>query len=179
MFLSEYLDHTIKKLKDNTANIATLFNLSLGAFAIIAISTGQPRLALLLIFVAAFTDRLDGMIARRFKIESDFGKQLDSLSDLISFGVAPALLIYNGLYLEYGLPVIFAVILYIICGAVRLARFNVSHNPGYFIGIPITVAGTILTFSYLFIQSSPYGFHLYFTVLLALLMVSPFKVKKM
>ena len=59
---------------------------------------------MLLIFIAALLDRFDGMIARKLNIESELGKQLDSMSDIISFGVAPALLLYQGILYEFGGP---------------------------------------------------------------------------
>ncbi|PJN86417.1 CDP-alcohol phosphatidyltransferase family protein, partial [Bacillus velezensis] len=86
MFLLHALDQTIKKVKAQTANILTLMNLSLGGFAIIAVMHGQLNLSLLLIFLAALADRFDGMVARKFNIESELGKQLDSMCDIISFG---------------------------------------------------------------------------------------------
>ena len=61
-------------------------------------------MSLLFIFVAALADRFDGMVARKFHIESELGKQLDSMSDIISFGVAPALLLYQGILYEFGGP---------------------------------------------------------------------------
>jgi CDP-diacylglycerol--serine O-phosphatidyltransferase len=104
MFLLDVLDQTLKKLKSQTANVVTLINLSLGGFAIVFGLHGNLRLSLLLIFIAALADRFDGMIARKFNIESELGKQLDSMSDIISFGVAPALLLYQGILHEFGGP---------------------------------------------------------------------------
>lgn len=178
MFLSDIFDQTIKKLKAQTANVLTLTNLSLGGFAIIFALKGNLNLSLLLIFVAALADRFDGMVARKLHIESELGKQLDSMSDIISFGVAPALLIYQGILFEFGAPGSFFTIFYIGCGAFRLARFNISENNGYFTGLPITAAGCLLTLSFLAIPYIPAPFFLFITILLSLLMVSPFKLKK-
>ena len=80
------------------------------------------------------------MTARKFNIESELGKQLDSMSDIISFGVAPALLLYQGILNEFGGPGSFFTVFYIGCGAFRLARFNIPRK-GYFTGLPITAAG--------------------------------------
>ena len=173
------VDQTIKKLKAQTANILTLSNLALGGFAIIEGLKGNLNLSLLLIFVAALLDRFDGMVARKLNIESEFGKQLDSMSDIISFGVAPALLIYQGVLYEFGAPATFFTILYIACGAIRLARFNLSEANGYFTGLPITVAGCIATFSFLFIPYSPSHIYIFIMIILSFLMISPFQVKKM
>lgn len=178
MFLLEVFDHTIKKLKSQTANVLTLANLGLGGYAIIVGLNGNLRLSLLLIFVAALADRFDGMVARKFQIESELGKQLDSMSDIISFGVAPALLLYQGILFEFGAPGIFFTVFYIGCGAFRLARFNISENNGYFTGLPITAAGCLATLSFLVIPYSPPQAFFFLMILLSLLMVSPFKLKK-
>jgi CDP-diacylglycerol---serine O-phosphatidyltransferase len=178
MFLSDYLDHTIKKLKAQTANILTMMNLSLGGFAILSGIKGQLNLSLLLIFLAALADRFDGMVARKLNIESELGKQLDSMCDIISFGVAPALLIYQGILFEFGAPGSFFTVLYIACGAVRLARFNITENNGYFTGLPITAAGCLLTLSFLAIPYFPPQFFILFTIILSFLMIGTFKLKK-
>ena len=153
MILSEVVDLTVKKLKAQTANLLTLLNLGLGGFAIIAGINGQLRLSVLLIFIAALADRFDGMVARKLQIESALGKQLDSMSDIISFGVAPALLLYQGILYLFGFPGVFFTIFFIGCGAFRLARFNITESNGFFTGLPITVAGCLVTLSYL---ASPY-----------------------
>jgi CDP-diacylglycerol--serine O-phosphatidyltransferase len=179
MFLLEVLDHTIKKLKSQIANLLTLANLTLGGFAIIFTIQENLRLSLLLIFLAALADRFDGMIARKLNIESDLGKQLDSMSDIISFGIAPALLLYQGIIHEFGGPGTFFTIFYIACGAFRLARFNITECNGYFTGLPITAAGCLITLSYLVIPSIPAEVILFFMIILSFLMVSTFKLKKM
>ncbi|KAA0549324.1 CDP-diacylglycerol--serine O-phosphatidyltransferase [Bacillus sp. BGMRC 2118] len=178
MFLWEYVDHTMKKLKSQTANILTLFNLMLGAFSIIFAMQGQLNLSLLLIFLAALADRFDGMVARKLQIESEFGKQLDSMCDIISFGVAPALLIYQGVLYTFDAPGIIFCIVYIACGAIRLARFNITENNGYFTGLPITAAGCLVTLSYLAVPYIPSYIFMYLTLVLSLLMISTFKLKK-
>ncbi len=178
MFLLDVLDQKIKKLKSQTANVLTLINLSLGGFAIVFGIHGNLRLSLLLIFLAALADRFDGIIARKFNIESDLGKQLDSMSDIISFGVAPALLLYQGILYEFGGPGSFFTVFYISCGAFRLARFNITENNGYFTGLPITAAGCLATLSYLAIPYLPSQTFLFFIITLSFLMVSTFKLRK-
>ncbi|MCA1063485.1 CDP-diacylglycerol--serine O-phosphatidyltransferase [Rossellomorea sp. AcN35-11] len=178
MFLSEVVDQTFKKLKTQTANLITLSNLSLGGFAIISILHNQLNLSLLLIFIAALTDRFDGMVARRLNIESELGKQLDSMSDLISFGVAPALLLYTAVLNQFDVPGMFFTIFYIGCGAFRLARFNISENDGYFTGLPITVAGCLLTLCYFAIPFVSSVLVLSMTIILSILMISPFTFRK-
>lgn len=179
MFLSNVLDLTFKKLKAQTANFLTLANLSLGCFAILFAINGNLNLSVLLIFVAALADRFDGMAARKLNIESELGKQLDSMSDIISFGVAPALLLYQGILSGFGAPGSFFTVLYIGCGAFRLARFNISANNGYFTGLPITGAGCLATLSFLAVPYWPEPSFLFIMLLLSLFMISPFKLKKM
>jgi len=176
--LLDVVDQTIKRIKSQTANVLTLINLSLGGFAIIFCIKGNLNLCLLLIFVAALADRFDGMAARKLNIESELGKQLDSMSDIISFGVAPALLLYQGILSDFGAPGSFFTIFYIGCGAFRLARFNISEINGYFTGLPITAAGCLATLSFLAIPYFPPPFFLFVMVTLSLLMISPFKLKK-
>ncbi|WP_071395845.1 CDP-diacylglycerol--serine O-phosphatidyltransferase [Bacillus tuaregi] len=178
MFLSHVLDQTIKKLKTQTANILTLGNLTLGGFAIISTIRGELHLSLLLIFIAALLDRFDGMTARKLNIESELGEQLDSMSDIISFGVAPALLLYQAILYEFGAPGTFFTVFYIACGAFRLARFNISQNHSYFTGLPITAAGCLATFSFLALPYLPPQFFLFLIIVLSLLMVSTFRLKK-
>ncbi len=178
MFLTEAFHSTLKKLKAQTANVLTLMNLGLGGFAIIAGINGQFHLSMLLIFVAALADRLDGMAARKLNIESELGKQLDSMSDLVSFGVAPALLLYQGILSMFGFPGVFFTIFYIACGAFRLARFNISECGHFFTGLPITVAGCILALSYLAIPLIPSYLFLFILLTLSFLMISTFTLRK-
>jgi len=158
-------------------NLFTLLNLFLGATAIILIlQTGQTIAFInpegytmvdlpekitwgaILIFCAAIVDFLDGFLARLFKATSPMGKQLDSLSDVVSFGVAPALIIYQLLRISYaqeenGLDVSIAFLLpalIIACSAAwRLAKFNLDESQQYsFKGLPTPAAG-------LFVASLP------------------------
>ncbi|PLR78080.1 CDP-diacylglycerol--serine O-phosphatidyltransferase [Bacillus sp. V3-13] len=178
MFLLDVVDQTVKKLKAQTANVLTLVNLSLGGFAIIVGINGNLKLSLLLIFIAALADRFDGAAARRFNIESELGKQLDSMSDIISFGVAPALLLYQGILFEFGAPGAFFTVFFIGCGAFRLARFNISENNGFFTGLPITAAGCLITLSFLAIPYWPPHAFIIIIIILSFLMVSSFRLRK-
>ncbi len=178
MFLLDVFDQTIKKLKTQTANVLTLTNLGLGGYAIIVGLNGNLRLSLLLIFIAALLDRFDGMVARKLHIESELGKQLDSMSDIISFGVAPALLLYQGILFEFGAPGIFFTVFFIGCGAFRLARFNITENEGFFTGLPITAAGCLVTLSFLAIPFLPAPTFFFLIIILSFLMVSSFRLRK-
>jgi len=178
MFLHEVIEQTAKKLKAQIANFLTLTNLGLGGFSIIFSLKGHIQLSLLLIFIAALADRLDGMAARKFQIESELGKQLDSMSDIISFGVAPALLIYQAVLYEFNAVGSFFAVLYICCGAFRLARFNITENTGFFTGLPITAAGCIITFCVLGISFVPPQIYLFLLLILSVLMIANFKWRK-
>ncbi|MBI3697412.1 MAG: phosphatidylcholine/phosphatidylserine synthase [Acidobacteria bacterium] len=129
-------------------------------------AAGQLDLASLAIGVAVFTDGMDGRIARLTNAVSDFGRELDSLADVITFGVAPALLAFawgirsldpasGSLFTEHLTRLAyFVTFLFVVCGAARLARFNVQRNPvpknpgrvgrKYFVGLPIPSAAALV-----------------------------------
>jgi CDP-diacylglycerol--serine O-phosphatidyltransferase len=124
-------------------NVATIIGLCFGLFALKFAVAEEPRweLAVGLIVIATFIDGIDGRLARMLNASSDFGAQLDSLSDFFNFGVAPALVLYLWMGHEIkGLGWAVA-LFFIITQALRLARFNTSlndeeHNDNYFYGIP-------------------------------------------
>ncbi|HLG05263.1 MAG TPA: CDP-diacylglycerol--serine O-phosphatidyltransferase [Gemmatimonadales bacterium] len=139
----------------------TLGNLFLGFWSIISAFNGNFRLAGWLIFLAAVLDSLDGRVARRMGTGSRFGAELDSLVDMVSFGVAPALLIY---FLEFSTAGRFGWIvcfIFVVAAALRLARFNVlAHGrpaSRSFIGLPSPAAGTTLATFHAFSQTGWYG----------------------
>jgi CDP-diacylglycerol--serine O-phosphatidyltransferase len=108
------------------------------------------------------------------------GKELDSLCDLVSFGVAPAILIYSQVFSEYpGIIGLITAILFIICGALRLARFNVLNTSGYFVGIPITMAGALMVLISILSVHLPYIVIVLLMLLLSYLMISNIKVRKL
>jgi CDP-diacylglycerol--serine O-phosphatidyltransferase len=122
----------------------TLMNLLCGFGAIIQIHEGRFDLAGWLIVFAGFFDALDGMMARLTNATSLFGIELDSLSDIVSFGVAPGFLVYVYGLEKFGLLGLIVSALPALCGAVRLARFNISvdtegDKPEYFSGLPIPI----------------------------------------
>ncbi len=140
----------MKKFKCCIPNIITFINLSLGVIAILLAVNGDSSstnliYSCLLIMIAAVTDRLDGKVARFFKVTSDFGKELDSLSDLVSFGVAPVVVAWEISLIHFGILGYILSLLFALCGAYRLARFNISNLENIFMGLPITIAGTLLT----------------------------------
>ena len=127
----------------------TLANLFAGVWAIVAATRGQFELAAWLIVGAAALDMLDGRVARATATGSQFGEELDSLVDAISFGVAPALIVYH-LFLTEGIWSWTASFIYVASAVVRLARFNIEqagHAKVAFHGLPSPTAGmTLATF---------------------------------
>ncbi len=132
------------KVKSQIPNMFTLLNLALGILAIISIFYGHFDVSAVLIIGAGFLDRMDGKLARKFDVASEFGKELDSLCDLISFGVAPAILMWNINFMEAGALGIIITVLFSIAGATRLARYNIAEFEGFYLGIPITLCGGIV-----------------------------------
>lgn len=154
-------------------NIFTLLNLFFGCCAIVFVlqsetinifqgedlstSFSVPEkiyYASICIFIAAFIDFLDGFVARLLKASSELGKQLDSLSDVVSFGVAPSMILYQFLRLSYmqqenGLEIsillLIPAFIFACAGAYRLARFNLDNTQAYgFRGVPIPAAGIVV-----------------------------------
>lgn len=131
-------------------NFVTTANMFCGFYSIIASMHRDFTPAAWAILAAAVFDMLDGRIARLAKATSQFGVEYDSLSDLLSFGMAPAILLYQWALEPFGRLGWLAAFLYVACGALRLARFNVNSAilpKGYFQGLPIPMAaGAVATF---------------------------------
>jgi len=157
-------------------NLCTAANLLLGVSAIAAIINNHYQLSVGLIVLAAIFDRFDGTLARRLNVDSVFGKEFDSLADLVSFGVAPAALLYTMVLGQWGPAGLACFILFTLCGAFRLARFNVSNSKAFFQGLPITAAGTILAILIIIISSPAVKMGL--CIILALAMISSIRVPK-
>lgn len=158
-------------------SILTIGNLFLGIVAMILSIQGEWRYGAIMVIIGMFLDGLDGRVARMLNAQSEFGKELDSLSDIISFGVAPALIMYTSILHTYGIAGWLITAIFPICGAIRLARFNVHPGiPGYFIGLPITAAGGVLaTMSLYSDMVSSSLFMVIGMMFLAFLMVSQIK----
>jgi len=165
-------------MKSIIPNALTALNLILGMGAIIATFNGDFYQAALFIIAAMISDGLDGRVARYLNASSEFGKELDSLCDLVSFGVAPAILAY--VFLLKDLPGVSGYLIaafFATCGALRLARFNVNTGvvKGYFMGLPIPAAGCVLsTFIMLGIKPPSFIFSI-IVIISAYLMVSTIK----
>ena len=126
--------------------ILTVANFFLGYFAIIKAMDGRPIFGAALILVAGVMDKLDGLVARATNTATEFVKELDSLADVITFGVAPAIISYAwGLNL-LGKPGWVVAFIFLTCGTLRLARFNVtasSSDSRYFVGLSIPMAAGV------------------------------------
>ena len=134
-------------------NLFTSASLFGGFYSIIATIQSRYEAAAIAIIIAAIFDGLDGRIARFTKTTSHFGTEYDSLSDLVSFGVAPAILAFLWALAPFGRLGWLAAFMYVICGALRLARFNVEKSglkSSYFKGLPIPAAACFIASLILF-----------------------------
>jgi CDP-diacylglycerol--serine O-phosphatidyltransferase len=139
-------------------SILTIGNLFCGFYAIIAINQNDYAKAALAVTVALVVDCLDGAVARIAKATSDFGVELDSLADLVSFGIAPGMLAYVFAMKPFGRIGWVAAFLFAACGALRLARFNVQTrklDKRYFVGLPIPAAAGLIASFVLLLGDAP------------------------
>jgi CDP-diacylglycerol--serine O-phosphatidyltransferase len=133
-------------------NLLTTGNLLCGFWSIISVFQERFHLAAVAILLAAVFDVFDGKVAKFSGTTSKFGMQYDSLADLVSFGIAPALLAFSWALRPYGKFGWLAAFLFVACGAIRLARYNVLASSGetkYFKGLPIPVAASMIAFTIL------------------------------
>ena len=143
----------LRKLMFVLPNLFTVSSIFCGVYSI-TLSAGEPTgdnfyRAAIAIFFGSFFDAFDGRVARLTRTQSEFGVELDSLADVISFGVAPAILVYKWALSGMGIGGIVICSIYAACGAIRLARFNVlahaaTGSQRYFIGLPIPLAAGML-----------------------------------
>ncbi|SEM20487.1 CDP-diacylglycerol--serine O-phosphatidyltransferase [Halomonas daqiaonensis] len=131
-------------------NLFTTSALFAGFFAVVAGINGDFTAAAVAIFIAMVLDGLDGRVARLTNTQSDFGAEYDSLSDMLSFGVAPALVAFTWILQDIGKTGWVVAFLYVACAALRLARFNVqigSTDKKWFIGLPSPSAAALVAAS--------------------------------
>ena len=174
-----------KKTRYLLPNILTLGGVCLGISSIKFSIDGSYGLAVTLILLAAILDALDGRVARLIKGTSEFGKELDSLTDFVSFGIAPVLILYFWELNNYGKLGWALALIYSVCCVLRLARFNLTKiedhqewKNNFFEGVPSPVGG-LLILTPLIYELSDLKFNLniksftpYITILIALLLVS-------
>jgi len=177
----------MKKIKINRSlapNFFTAMNMFFGFLCIVFAGKGEFYIAAFMIVFAAICDSLDGIVARLTKSSSKFGVELDSLADLVSFGVAPSVMLYYLYFHTFDTWGIILSAMPMIFGAMRLARFNVQlvgFDKEYFYGIPIpSQAITISSFVIFFynetgLTSFEKNMLIPLTITLSLLMISTFK----
>lgn len=154
-------------------NLFTAGGVFSGMMSLIMSASGKYEYAAWLILLALIFDGLDGRVARMTKTTSKFGVEFDSLADIVSFGVAPAMLLYQYCGLDYGRFGMVVSGLYVVFGAIRLARFNVTTSeiePSVFIGVPIPTAAIFV--SILILLYEKYTLDMYIPLLLATLFVA-------
>ncbi len=185
-------------LKYTVPNSFTALSLLLGVASIVTTQLGDLELAAWLIVWCGLLDVMDGLSARMLKATSSFGAEFDSMADLVSFGVAPAVLVLNA-GLQIGdiayqsgpfYLLLVAIGVFVLTGAMRLARFNLisdQPNDGWFLGVPITAAGGGIVSSLVLVLlhnediAASLPLHLYLPVLmfvLAIMMVSRLRFPK-
>lgn len=169
-------------------NLLTLLSM-LSGLAVLYLCIGKGDqdyrvLSCFFILIAAVLDAFDGTIARLLGAESDFGKQLDSFADLITFGLAPIAVLITMEPIGAAPMILPVLALYPLSGAFRLVRFNLGDYTDHFVGLPITAAGFIQTCFALLLSHFTFspqwvvGSAALLTVVLSLLMVSTFKITK-
>jgi len=154
-------------------NLFTFINATLGLFAIYFIILDNLILSSRIVLLAIFFDSFDGFLARKKNIVAEFGKSFDSLSDIISFGVAPAFIfISSNNNSEVGILIGFT---YVLCGLLRLSRFSILDTEEY-IGLPITLGAIFVILIYL--SNIPKYLGGIFVILASLLFISSFRLKR-
>lgn len=162
-----------KRMRFGIADLVTILNLVSGFLAIYSSAKGYFFQACYFILFGVLFDFLDGRVARHLNQTSEIGKHLDSLADIVSFGIAPAVLLSAALDSRL---LVFVSAIFVSCGTYRLARFNVQKEKGFF-GMPITVNGVL--FPVLFLIGLRV-WYVYAALLLfsACLMVSKIRINK-
>ncbi len=167
---------SVKKSRYILPSVLTLIGVCLGISSIKFAMDGNFGFAVLFIIVAAILDGLDGRVARMIKGTSEFGKELDSLTDFVSFGIAPVFVIYFWELNQFGRIGWLLVLLFSVCCVLRLARFNLTKfddneewKMNFFQGIPSPAGGCLILFPIMYELSS-------FSTLFQINNVSPFLV---
>jgi CDP-diacylglycerol--serine O-phosphatidyltransferase len=165
-------------------SLFTILNAFCGFMSIISSSHSEYEQAVLFIGYAAVFDVLDGLVARILHSSSDFGVELDSLSDVISFGLAPSFLLYNSFFKDYNSLGVLVSSMVMAFSAIRLARFNISltgYTKDVFYGIPTPMSALILCSYYVFFHDKIFTHNVsevlifVLTICVSLLMVSKFR----
>ncbi|WP_307408794.1 CDP-diacylglycerol--serine O-phosphatidyltransferase [Neobacillus ginsengisoli] len=166
-------------IKNSIPNLFTLLNLFFGFLSVMYSALGDYKNAAILILIGMMLDSMDGRIARMLHVESDLGKELDSLADIVTFGVAPAMMAYYSYFSKLGVAGMAIAGLFPLFGAYRLARFNINavkSSLHYFTGVPITAGGGLLTLLTLFHGRMPHIILPIAFFVICFLMVSKVKI---
>ncbi len=134
------MSHSPRRIAFFLPNTFTALNMACGFFSIILGWKGQFYQASMLLVLGAIFDSVDGRVARMTGTQSAFGEQFDSISDVVTFGVAPAFLVYNKFFFDLGRIGLITSFVFLLCGALRLARFNANIDKvssDFFQGLPI------------------------------------------
>ncbi len=132
---------------NNFANFLTYLSLFCGFISMIFSLEGHFTFACWAILVSVVLDGLDGQVARYNPVPSEFGKELDSLVDVVSFGIAPSILGYTFIYQDLYLGAVAALFIYLTCSVLRLAKYNITPKESmksFFYGLPTTASGGVL-----------------------------------
>ncbi len=156
------------------ADVFTLTNVIFGIISALFAIKGWYNTASVMLLFAVVSDYLDGKIAKIMHQQNEFGRELDSLADTISFGVAPA--IFGFALIQTPLALI-SFTIFLFCGILRLARYNIMNLSGAFQGMPITLNGIIIPL--IFFLDVPIKFYPYIYLVLGILMVSSFRMRRM
>lgn len=169
-------------------NVLTLINM-LSGLTVLYLSickTGKDYrvISCVLILIAAVLDAFDGTIARLVGAESEFGKQLDSFADLVSFGIAPIAILLTVEPIGTTPVILIVLALYLLAGAFRLSRYNLGNYTHHFVGLPITAAGFIQACFVLVINRYMFSTKwilistAFLTAILSVMMISTFKINR-
>lgn len=164
-------------MKSWIPNGLTALNLVFGLFAILAVFEKDFIWSAYFVVAAVIADALDGRAARYFGVSGEFGKELDSLCDVCSFGLAPAVISYVFMLKEFGWAGYVVAAFFACCVAFRLARFNVNASTvkGYFMGLPSPAGGVVVATFVMMQYRSPGWFFPLFVAFVGYLMVSTIK----
>ncbi|MEH7544604.1 MULTISPECIES: CDP-diacylglycerol--serine O-phosphatidyltransferase [Bacillaceae] len=166
-------------IRNSIPNLFTLANLFFGFLSVMNSAEGDYKNAAILILIGMMLDSMDGRIARMLRADSELGKELDSLADIVTFGVAPAMMAYYSYFSSFGILGMAVAGLFPLFGAYRLARFNINavkSSLKHFTGVPITAAGGLLTLLTLFQLKMPGFIFVIAFFVLCILMVSTIKI---
>jgi CDP-diacylglycerol---serine O-phosphatidyltransferase len=164
------------------ADYVTLLNVALGLASIVFSISNRFGPAAIVLLICVLFDFLDGKIAVMMKQQNNFGKELDSLADTVSFGVAPAIFGFSMVqfYSDRNSALIFggiAFMIFLFCGILRLARYNIMEFKGAYVGMPITLNGILIPAAYFL--KMPVWAYPYVYLLLGIFMISTIKIKKL